>query len=189
MNSFSVVLWRTCKVYYGRSEWRRILHVSFFFRRRGSSCEILLRCDFDNPQPCWYLLLVRYFFRWDFDNPQPCYNLHHIGLAQFFWSEKGSISLSLLHLVWCAQLLLALTHLVVEDALGDECAAHPGKSHPAMLHLCRTAKTQNILVFSILMWHNINIFSDPNTLRNPNVWLKPNSLCKYSTDSVKPLNF
>ena len=138
--------------------------------------------------PCWYLLLVRYFFRWDFDNPQPCYNLHHIGLAQqFFWSEKGCISLSLLHLVWCAQLLLALTHLVVEDALGDECAVHPGKLHPAMLHLCRTAKTQNILVFSILMWLNTNMLPNPNTLWNPNIWLKPN-LCKYSTDPLKPLN-
>ena len=63
--------------------------------------------------------------------------------------------------MWCAQLLLALTHLVVEDALGDECAVHPGKLHPAMLHLCRTAKTQNILVFSILLWLNTNVLSDP----------------------------
>ena len=49
--------------------------------------------------------------------------------------------------MWCAQLLLALTHLVVEDALGDECAVHPGKLHPAMLHLRHTAKAQNILFF------------------------------------------
>ena len=73
--------------------------------------------------------------------------------------------------MWCAQLLLALTHLVVEDALGDalgdalsgECAVHPGKLHPAMLHLCRTGKTQNTLVFSILMWLNTNISFDTNT--------------------------
>ena len=94
--------------------------------------------------------------------------------------------------MWCAQFLLTLTHLVVEDALGDalgdECAAHPGKSHPAMLHLCRTAKTQNILVFSILMWLNTNMLPNPNTLWNPNIWLKPNTLCKYSADSLKPLN-
>ena len=135
----------------------------------SSSCEVILQMRFW--QPPTLLLSPPYW-----------------ACTDFFWSGEGYLSLSLLHLVWCAQLLLALTHLVVEDALGDECAAHPGKSHPAMLHLCRTAKTQNILVFSILMWHNINIFSDPNTLRIPNIWLKPNTSCKYSTDSVKPLN-
>ena len=80
-------------------------------------------------------------------------------------------------------------HLVMHLVMNVLCNVHSGKLHPALLHLCRTAKTQNILVFSILMGFNMNMLPNPNTLRNTNIWLKPNTLCKYSTDSVKPLNF